>query len=67
MKFGPRKFNLKKRVKARTSIKRNVVHRAGIKMPKGKGWIRNPKKAVYNKIYNKTTFNPLKTISKLFK
>lgn len=36
-------------------------------MPKGKGWIRNPKKAVYNKVYNKITFNPLKTISKLFK
>lgn len=67
MKFGPRKFSPKKRIKARTSIKRNIVHRAGIKMPRGKGWMRNPKKAVYNKVYNKTTFDPLKLIKKLFK
>jgi hypothetical protein len=64
LKFGIRKPSIKKRVSARTSIKRNVVHRAGVKMPKGKGWIRNPKKAAYNKVYNKTSISPFKLLKK---
>lgn len=67
MKFGLRVPSLKKRISARTSIKRQVVHRAGIKMPKGYGWIRNPKKFTYNKVYNKTSFDVFKLIKKLFK
>ena len=67
MKFGPRKPNLNKRIAARTSIKRQIVHRAGIKMPRGYGWIRNPRKYVYNKVYNKTTFDIFKLIKKFFK
>lgn len=67
MKFGFRKPSIKKRIRARTSLKRQVVHRTGLKMPKGKGWIRNPKKYVYNKIYNKTSFDPFKFLKKLFK
>ena len=62
-----RKPSIKKRVTAGTSIKRQVVHRTGLKMPKGYGWLRNPKKAAYNKVYNKTTFNIFKLIKKLFK
>lgn len=57
MKFGMRKLSLKKRVRARTSLIRQVVHRAGLKMPKGYGWARDPKKHVYNKVYRKTTFD----------
>lgn len=67
MKFGFRKPSIKKRIRPRTSLKRQVVHRTGLKMPKGKGWIRNPKKYVYNKIYNKTSFDPFKFLKKLFK
>ncbi|GIP63383.1 hypothetical protein J32TS6_19380 [Virgibacillus pantothenticus] len=67
MKFGMRKPSLKKRVAARTSIKRQVVHRTGAKMPRGYGWVRDPKKAAYNKVYNKTTFDIFKLIKKLFK
>ena len=26
-------------------------------MPRGYGWIRNPKKYVYNKVYNRTSFD----------
>lgn len=44
IKIGPRKPSLKKRISARTSIKRQVVHRAGLKMPRGYGWVRDPKK-----------------------
>lgn len=67
MKFGPRKPSLKKRISARTSLKRQVVHRAGLKMPRGYGWIRNPKKYVYNKAYNSTSFDIFKVLRKLFK
>ena len=67
MKFGFRKPSLKRRISARTSIKRQVVHRAGLKMPRGWGWLRNPKKYAYNKVYNKTSFDIFKLIKKLFK
>lgn len=53
MKFGFRTPSLKKRISARTSLKRAVRHRMGIKAPRGMG---NPKKAIYNKVYRKTTF-----------
>jgi len=67
MKFGFVTPSLKKRIFTRTSVKRQVVHRAGIKMPRGFGFLRNPKKAVYNKIYNRTSFEIFKTLKKLFK
>ncbi len=67
VKFGMRKPSLKKRISARTSIKRQLVHRGGFKMPKGYGWIRNPKKYVYNKVYNRTTFDIFKVLKNLFK
>jgi len=67
MKFGFRKPSLKRRISARTSIKRQVVHRAGIKMPRGFGFLRNPKKTVNNKVYNRTSFDIFKTLKKLFK
>jgi hypothetical protein len=67
MKFGMRKPSLKKRIAARTSIKRQVVYRMGLKMPRGYGWLRNPKKYAYNKVYNRTTFDIFKLIKKLLK
>lgn len=68
MKFGIRKPSLNKRIRARTSLKRQIVHRAGLKMPRGYGWIRNPKRYVYNKIYRRVTFDIFKLIKKvLFK
>ncbi|NQX68502.1 hypothetical protein HQN90_20460 [Paenibacillus alba] len=67
MKFGFRTPSLKKRIAARTSLKRQVVHRLGVKMPRGYGWLRSPKKAVYNKVYNRTTFDIFSLIKKLFK
>jgi len=67
MKFGIRKPSLKKRLSARTSIKRQIVHRGKVKKPKGYGWVRNPKKYAYNKVYNKTSFDLFKLIKKIFK
>ena len=55
MKFGFRIPNLNKRIAARTSIKRAIRHNLGLKAPKGMGWITDPKRAAYNKVYNKTS------------
>ena len=58
MKVGFRKPSIKKSIKARTtgkikrSVKRTVTPLYG---KKGTGWVKNPKKAMYNKVYNKTT------------
>lgn len=60
MKFGMRKPSLKKSIKARTTgrakraIKKAVIPGYG---KKGTGWIKDPKKAAYNKVYKKTTFS----------
>jgi hypothetical protein len=55
MKFGFRIPSLNKRIAARTSWKRVVRHNLGFKAPRGMGWLTNPKKAAYNRIYNRTT------------
>lgn len=55
MKFGLRIPSLKKRIAARTSVKRLVRHSLGLKAPRGWGWLTNPKRALYNRIYNRTT------------
>ena len=55
MKFGFRIPNLNKRIAARTSLKRYVRQNMGFKAPRGLGWVTNPKKALYNRVYNRTT------------
>lgn len=55
MKIGFRIPNINKRIAARTSLKRMVRHNLGLKAPRGWGWITNPKRAAYNRIYNRTT------------
>lgn len=62
MKFGFRIPSLTKRIAARTSWKRVVRHNFGVKAPKGYGWVTNPKKALYNRVYNKTTTGCLVTL-----
>jgi hypothetical protein len=55
MKIGIRKPSLKKSIAARTSVKRAVRHKLGLKAPRGLGWATHPKKAAYNRVYRKTT------------
>ena len=55
MKFGFRIPSITKRIAARTSVKRIIRHNLGFKAPRGMGWITDPKKAMYNKVYNKTS------------
>lgn len=60
MKFGLRTPSLKKSISARTTgrakrtIKKALIPGYG---KKGTGWLKDPKKAAYNKIYNKTSFS----------
>lgn len=60
MKFGMRTPSLKKSFKARTTgkLKRQVKSTVNpFYGKKGMGWLRDPKKAMYNKVYHKTTFS----------
>ena len=59
MKVGYRKPNIKKSVKARTTGKLKRKAKKAVNPfygKKGMGYIKNPKRAVKNKIYHKTTF-----------
>jgi hypothetical protein len=55
MKIGFRIPSLTKRIAARTSVQRVIRHNLGFKAPKGMGWVTDPKKALYNRVYTRTT------------
>lgn len=55
VRFGFRVPSLRKRISARTSLKRYVRNNLGLKAPRGWGWITNPRRALYNRIYYRTT------------
>ncbi len=62
MKAGFRTPNLKKSVKARTTgkVKRTVKKSVNpLYGKRGMGYVNDPKKAVYNKVYNKTTIDAI--------
>lgn len=60
MKFGFRTPSLKRSISARTTgrakraIKKALIPGYG---KKGTGWLKDPKKAAYNKVYKKTSFS----------
>lgn len=58
MKVGVRKPSLKKSISARTTgrIKRTAKRSINpLYGKKGMGWVNDPEKAMYNKVYHKTT------------
>lgn len=66
VKFGIRTPSLKKSFKARTTgrVKRSIKKSINpIYGKKGMGLINNPKKAIYNKVYNKTTISVTKGLT----
>jgi hypothetical protein len=67
MNIGIRIPSIRKRIAARLSWKRYVRNNLGVKVPRGYGLIVNPKKAVYNRIYNRTTIGLGTLLKKLFK
>jgi hypothetical protein len=70
MKFGIRKPSLKRSFRALTTgkakrrIKKALIPGYG---KKGMGWIKNPKRATYNKVYRKTSFSFGGLLKKLWK
>lgn len=56
MKWGFRKPSLRKRLAARTSLRRYLRQSLGLKAPRGWGWLTNPRQAAYNRLYRRTTF-----------
>ncbi len=66
MKFGMRKPSLKKMISARTSPARFVRHSLGFKAPRGWGWLTDPKRAAYNRLYSLTTFSFWSLLKALF-
>jgi hypothetical protein len=70
MKFGIRTPSITRSIRARTTgalkrtIKRSVNPLYG---KKGTGWIRNPRKALYNKVYNKTSIGLFEAIRRMFR
>lgn len=68
MKLGLRTPSLKKSIKARTTAKTKRKIKSTINPlygKKGMGWVNNPKKAMYNKVYHKTSFSIWDLIKKL--
>ena len=67
MKIGVRKPSISKSLKARTTsklkrqVKRAIIPTYG---QKGTGIIKDPKRAIYNKVYNKTTVDAVASIKK---
>ena len=65
MKIGIRTPSLKKSFKARTTGRINRTLKKSVNPlygKKGMGYIKNPEKAIYNKIYHKATIDPLKPL-----
>ena len=67
MKFGIRKPSIRRSIAARTSVKRMVRHNLGLKAPRGAGWLTNPKRAAYNRVYSRTTVSFWSLLRKLLK
>ena len=60
MKIGMRKPSIKKSIKARTTAKAKRAVKRAVNPLYGKKcmrWVNDPKKAAYNKVYEKTTFS----------
>lgn len=60
MKLGMRKPSIKKSLKAKTTgkLKRSIKKEINpLYVKKGTGVVKSPKKAIYNKAYNKTSFS----------
>jgi hypothetical protein len=64
VRVGFRKPSLGGRIAARTSWKRYVRHSLGLKAPRGWGWLTNPRKAAYNRVYNRVTVDPIRAATR---
>lgn len=67
MKYGMRKPSLRKSIAAKTSTNRMVRNALGLKASRGYGWLTNPKRAAYNRAYNRTSFSFWSILRKLLR
>ena len=67
MKFGLRRPGIRKSIAARTSLKRQLRQRLGLRAPRGWGWITNPRRAAHNRIYNRTSISFVTLLRRLFR
>ncbi|WP_292223931.1 hypothetical protein [Brevundimonas sp.] len=44
-----------------------VRHNLGLKAPRGAGWVTNPKRAAYNRVYSRSTVSIWTLLAKLLK
>ena len=69
MKYGMRTPNINKRISARTTGKVTRTMNKAVNPlygKKGMGFINNPSKAIYNKVYHKTTTSVDNIIDRIF-
>lgn len=66
MKFGIRRPSIKRSIAARTSVKRMVKQSLGLKAPRGMGWVTDPKRAAYNRVYDRTAVSFWSLLKRLF-
>lgn len=67
MKIGIRKPSLKKMLAARTSPARYVRNNLGLKASRGWGWLTNPRRALYNRLYYRLTVSVWTLLARLLK
>jgi hypothetical protein len=67
VKLGIRKPSIRKSFAARSSVKRMIRSELGLRAPRGWGWLTNPKKAAYNRVYNRTSVSFWSILRRLFK
>lgn len=65
MKLSFRMPSLRKSMSARLSGKRRIENTLGMRAPRCLGWLINPKKAAYNRVYDRTSFSIWRLIAKL--
>jgi hypothetical protein len=62
-----RRPSLHKSLAARTSPKRALRQALGIRTPRGWGWLTNPKRAAYNRVYDRSSVSWWSLLRKLFR
>lgn len=58
MALGARQINIKSKIASRLSPARYLRHNLGLKAPQGFGWITDPRRALYSRVYTRVTFKP---------
>ena len=59
------KPSIKRMIAGRASFSRALSHLHGMNTPRGYGWLTNPKKALYNRLYNRSTTSFQKILHQL--